>query len=50
MGVEFVQSEMADKAAFLPGSVRSGRCVEYTAPDMVTIYAAFRSLLALARG
>jgi D-amino peptidase len=50
MAVEFVQSEMADKAALLPGAKRSGRCVEYSADDMVTIYAAFRTLLALARG
>lgn len=48
--VEFVQSEMADKAALLPAAVRNGRCVQYTAADMPTAYAAFRSLLALARG
>lgn len=49
MAVDFVQSEMADKAAILPGAERSGRRVEFTASDMVTIYKAFRSLLALAR-
>jgi D-amino peptidase len=49
MAVDFVQSEMADKAAILPGAERSGRRVEFTAGDMVTIYKAFRSLLALAR-
>lgn len=49
MAIDFVQSEMADKAAILPGAERSGRRVEYAASDMVTIYKAFRSLLALAR-
>jgi len=50
MAVDFVQSEMADKAAWLPGAVRSERRVEYTAQDMPTIYNAFRTMLALARG
>jgi len=50
IAVEFVQSEMADKAAFMPGARRVDRRVEYTASDMVTAYAAFRTLLALARG
>jgi D-amino peptidase len=48
--VEFMQSEMADKAAFLPGATRTtDRNVEYVADDMVTVYLAFRSMLALAR-
>jgi D-amino peptidase len=50
IAVDFVQSEMADKAANLPGTQRCERRVEYTAPDMVTIYDAFRALVALARG
>jgi D-aminopeptidase len=50
MAVEFVQSEMADRAALLPGASRNERRVEVTAQDMPTIYAAFRTLLALARG
>ncbi len=50
LAIEFVQSEMADRASFLPGAQRAGRRVEYTADEMVTIYAAFRTLLALARG
>lgn len=50
LAVEFVQSEMADKAALLPGARRKERHLEYTAHDMITIYAAFRTLLALARG
>jgi D-aminopeptidase len=50
MAIDFVQSEMADKAALLPGARRMERRVEYSAADMVTIYAAFRTALALARG
>ena len=50
MTIDFVQSEMADKAALLPGAQRAGRRIQYTAPDMVTLYAAFRTALALARG
>lgn len=50
VAVDFVHSEMADKAALLPGARRSERRVEYTAQDMVEVYAAFRALLALARG
>lgn len=50
MTVEFEQSDMADKAAFLPHSKRTvDRRVEYVADDMVTILLAFRSMLALAR-
>jgi D-aminopeptidase len=50
MAIDFVQSEMADKAAFLPGATRAGRRIEYSAPDMITLYNAFRSAVALARG
>lgn len=51
MAVDFVQSEMADRAMLLPGAERrEGRRVEYTASDMLQIYAAFRAMLALARG
>jgi len=49
MAIDFVQSEMADRAALLPGARRSGRRVEYIAPDILTIYSAFRAALALAR-
>jgi D-amino peptidase len=50
MAIEFVQSEMADKAMLMPGALRAqDRRVEYTADDMLTIYRAFRTLLALAR-
>jgi D-amino peptidase len=50
MTIDFVHSEMADKAALLPGARRVDRRVEYKASDMVTLYAAFRTALALARG
>jgi D-amino peptidase len=50
MTLEFVQSDMADRAAFMPGAKRTTeRRVEYMSEDMVTIYRAFRTLLALAR-
>jgi len=48
--IKFEQSEMADKAALMPHATRTiERRVEYVAPDMVTIYQAFRTMLALAR-
>jgi D-amino peptidase len=48
--VKFEQSEMADKAALMPHAIRTmERRVEYVASDMVTIYLAFRTMLALAR-
>ncbi|MBN2551028.1 MAG: M55 family metallopeptidase [Anaerolineales bacterium] len=50
MIIDFVQSEMADRAALLPGASRNGRHLVYTAEEMVTIYRAFRTALALARG
>lgn len=50
MDIDLVHSEMADKAATLPGSTRSGRRISYTAPDMIEIYAAFRAALGMARG
>lgn len=51
MLLELNQSEMADRAAQLPGARRvQDRRVEYQAGDMITIYAAFRAMLSLARG
>jgi D-amino peptidase len=50
MAIDFVQSEMADKAALLPGTRRSGRRIEYTAPDMPHLYQAFQSAVMLAWG
>jgi D-aminopeptidase len=50
MTLEFEQSDMADKAALMPSTKRTiERRVEYTADDIVTIYQAFRTMLALAR-
>ncbi len=50
MSLEFTQSDMADRAALMPGTQRTvDRRVEYTAEDMVTIYQAFRTMLALAK-
>jgi D-aminopeptidase len=48
--VDFVQSEMADKAAILPGARRpQERQVEFTGSSILDVYAAFRALLGLAR-
>jgi len=48
--VKFEQSDMADRAALMPHAIRTiERRVEYVGPDMVTIYLAFRTMLALAR-
>ena len=48
--VEWAQSQMADRAAILPGARRlEGRRVEFTAADALEAYRAFRSLMALAR-
>ncbi len=50
MIVEFVQSEMADRAMIMPGACRlEDRKVQYSAGDMLTAHFAFRTLLALAR-
>ncbi len=50
MEIEFIQSEMADKAALMPNTQRGpDRRVAYNADDMITIYQAFRTMLALAR-
>ena len=49
MAIDFVHSEMADKAAILPGASRTGRRIEYTAPDVPTLYRAFRSAVMMVR-
>ena len=50
VSVELVKSQMADRAAILPGARRlEGKRVEFTADDAPGAYRAFRSLLALAR-
>ena len=50
LALDLVHSEMADRAAFMPGVRRQGRRIEYTAPDMPSIYRAFIAILGLARG
>ena len=50
MTIEFVQSDMADKAALMPGAKRTNdRHVDYTSDNIVTIYQAFRTMLSAAR-
>lgn len=50
LSLEFVKSEMADKAMTLPGARRlTGRKLQYVAKDMFEAYHAFRVLVALAR-
>jgi D-amino peptidase len=49
--LELVTSDMADRAAVLPGAQRlEGRRIGFTADDAPTIYRAFRAAVALARG
>lgn len=48
--VEFISSDMADRATTLPGSRReSGRRVEFNAEDMPSALNAFRTMVGLAR-
>jgi D-aminopeptidase len=47
--VEFFYSDMADKAALLPGSTRlDGRRIEFVVPDMPSAYRGFRAAVQLA--
>jgi D-amino peptidase len=48
LAVEFLNSDMADKASLLPGSQRDGRRIEFTATDMPAAYSAFRVAVSLA--
>ena len=48
--VEFFSSDMADRASLLPHTQREGRCVSFTAQEMVTAYSAFRSMVMIAAG
>jgi D-aminopeptidase len=52
IAVEFLNSELADRAALLPNSERcDGRKIQFTSPDMASAYKAFRAAVALtARG
>jgi D-amino peptidase len=50
LDIEFVQSDMADRAALLPGARRPvSKRVEFTADDMPDAYRAFRVAVALSR-
>jgi D-amino peptidase len=50
VAVEFITTEMADKASLLPGSNRlDGERIQFTAADMVTAYRSFRAAVALAQ-
>jgi D-aminopeptidase len=49
LGIEFVTSLQADGAATMPGAQRvSGRRVEWTGEDMITVFRAMEAMLALA--
>ena len=49
MAIEFIYSDMADRASMLPGANRlDGRTIEMTLPDMPTAYRTFRALVGLA--
>ena len=49
VGLEFLYSEMADKASLLPGSKRiDGRKIEFVSADMPTAYQSFRAAVTLA--
>jgi D-amino peptidase len=49
VAVEFLNSELADRAVLLPGSARcDGRKIQFSAPDMSAAYLAFRAAVALA--
>jgi D-amino peptidase len=50
VAVEFIYSDMAERAALCPGALRrDGHIVEISAPDMPSAYRAFRSLVTLAQ-
>ena len=50
LSIDFVQSEMADRAMIFPGAQRGpDRRIAYAAGDMLNAYLAFRTLVSLAR-
>jgi D-amino peptidase len=50
IGIEFIYSDMAERAMLLHGSKRvDGKKIEFQTADMMAAYAAFRTALALAR-
>ena len=50
VAIDFVHSEMADRASLLPGAQREDRRIQFTAEDMPTAYRMFRAAMALANG
>ncbi len=48
MAIEFPSSDMADRAALLPGGERKGRRLSYEAEDVLLAFRAMRAALALA--
>lgn len=48
MTIEFPTSDMADRAALLPGAEREGRQISYSAEEMLLAFRAMRAALALA--
>jgi D-aminopeptidase len=51
LAVEFMQPEMADRAALLPGTHRpQSKQIEFTTADVPDAYRAFQALVALAKG
>lgn len=48
IAVELTNSEMADRAAWLPGATRQERTISYSANDMPSIYRAFRVIVGMA--
>ena len=49
VGIEFIYSDMADKAILYPGAARDGRRVDLSAANMPSAYRAFRAAVALAQ-
>jgi len=50
VAVEFLTTEMADKASLLPGCTRlDGERIQFTASDMVSAYRSFRAAVGLAQ-
>ncbi len=49
LAVDFTSSAHLDMAELIPGSRRSGRHIEYTHDDLLTVYKVWRAMLTLAR-
>ena len=49
IGIEFIYTDLAERALLLPGSTRvDGKKIEFQAPDMVAAYFGFRAAITLA--